>query len=361
MIINETYISIILQTAHSVNDGIENRIHKDQNSTKSFVEKVFAIMAAFRTPAYGRTGTTPSSPNAVSSPLNQSKELNLESVPIIKDPVIKKKPMPISLEIGFRDETAKNGSIQSIPSVFVTPPSSPNLSASQRKHITSKGEPSKTSVPNEKSKSQLEPVPTMQSRSKSLDHQTHDSLDLNDVEVIDDVSINRWLMRIMRLGASYTSTGSNGYNNTTNQTITESSNTATNSPSTSPSSYSSSYMSPPTFGASGALMTSSFLHQGGRRRMSLNVLDQNHLSRLPTATGWRARRLSESSSLSSGGPGIPIPSSNQCNSGYMSSPAATARANRLRRGIIFRLITSCINKVHLWNCAIDVFAQLCSI
>ena len=39
----------------------------------------------------------------------------------------------------------------------------------------------------------------------------HESLDLNNVEVIDDLNINRWLMRIMRLGASYVSTGSNGY------------------------------------------------------------------------------------------------------------------------------------------------------
>ena len=300
-------------------------------------------MAAFRTPAYGRAGATSSSPNSVSSPLNQSKELNLESVPIIKDPVIKKKPLSICLEKGLRDGSGKSDSSHNIPSVFVTPPSSPNLSSSQRKHISSKGEPNKSEVSNEKCNSQLQAVPTMQSRSKSLDHQTHDSLDLNNVEVIDDVSINRWLMRIMRLGASYTSTGSNGYNNTNNQAATDSSNTATNSPSTSPSSYTSSYMSPPTFGASGALMTSSFLHQGGRRRMSLNVLDQNHLSRLPTATGWRARRLSESSSLSSVGPGIPIPSSNQSNSGYMSSPAATARANRLRRGILLDSVTSQIS------------------
>lgn len=39
----------------------------------------------------------------------------------------------------------------------------------------------------------------------------NESLDLNNVEVIDDLNINRWLMRIMRLGASYVSTGSNGY------------------------------------------------------------------------------------------------------------------------------------------------------
>ena len=40
-----------------------------------------------------------------------------------------------------------------------------------------------------------------------------ESLDLNNVEVIDDLNVNRWLMRIMRLGASYVSTGSNGYRN----------------------------------------------------------------------------------------------------------------------------------------------------
>jgi hypothetical protein len=38
-----------------------------------------------------------------------------------------------------------------------------------------------------------------------------EDLDLNNVQVIDDLSINRWLMRIMRLGANYVSTGSNGY------------------------------------------------------------------------------------------------------------------------------------------------------
>ena len=42
----------------------------------------------------------------------------------------------------------------------------------------------------------------------------HESFDLNNVEVIDDLNINRWLMRIMRLGASYVSTGSNGYRST---------------------------------------------------------------------------------------------------------------------------------------------------
>ena len=39
----------------------------------------------------------------------------------------------------------------------------------------------------------------------------NESLDLNNVEVIDDLNVNRWLMRIMRLGATYMSTGSNGY------------------------------------------------------------------------------------------------------------------------------------------------------
>lgn len=38
-----------------------------------------------------------------------------------------------------------------------------------------------------------------------------EDLDLNNVQVIDDLSINRWLLRIVRLGASYVSTGSNGY------------------------------------------------------------------------------------------------------------------------------------------------------
>ena len=39
----------------------------------------------------------------------------------------------------------------------------------------------------------------------------NESLDLNNVEVIDDLNVNRWLMRIMRLGATYMSSGSNGY------------------------------------------------------------------------------------------------------------------------------------------------------
>jgi len=42
-----------------------------------------------------------------------------------------------------------------------------------------------------------------------------DSLDMDDinqVEVFDDLSINRWLMRIMRLGGPFTSSGSAGYN-----------------------------------------------------------------------------------------------------------------------------------------------------
>jgi len=38
-----------------------------------------------------------------------------------------------------------------------------------------------------------------------------EDFDLNNVQVIDDLSINRWLMRVMRLGANYVSTGSNGY------------------------------------------------------------------------------------------------------------------------------------------------------
>ena len=42
-----------------------------------------------------------------------------------------------------------------------------------------------------------------------------ESLDLNNVEVIDDLNVNRVLMRLMRLGASYVSTGSNGYQNRT--------------------------------------------------------------------------------------------------------------------------------------------------
>ncbi|XP_023321553.1 uncharacterized protein LOC111696235 isoform X3 [Eurytemora carolleeae] len=36
--------------------------------------------------------------------------------------------------------------------------------------------------------------------------------DINQIEVFDDLSINRWLMRLMRLGGSVTSSGSSGYN-----------------------------------------------------------------------------------------------------------------------------------------------------
>lgn len=46
----------------------------------------------------------------------------------------------------------------------------------------------------------------------TLSAEDGDDFDLNKVEVIDDLSLNRWLMRIMRLGASYMSSGSNGYN-----------------------------------------------------------------------------------------------------------------------------------------------------
>ena len=38
-----------------------------------------------------------------------------------------------------------------------------------------------------------------------------EDLDVNNAQVIDDLSINRWLMRIMRLGENYISIGSNGY------------------------------------------------------------------------------------------------------------------------------------------------------
>lgn len=306
-------------------------------------------MASFRTSnqpdgtsrsAYGKNGNTTSSSNVVSSPLNQSRALNLESVPIIKDSVFHTKPKPLCLDKGVNN-TDKDENDQCVPSVYVTPPSSPIPCNAKRKNNTIKEELTKRVISNNTSNTPPDSVP-MQSRSRSLDHQTNDSLDLNNVEVIDDVSINRWLMRIMRLGASYTSTGSNGYHNTGTGNTPASPNTVISSPSSSPSSYSSSYVSPPAFGTMGALMSSSYLHHSGRRRMSLNVLEQNHLLRLPTATGWRARRLSESSSIASGnssGAGVPIPSASlgssvSSSSGYMSSPASSVRANRLRRGIL---------------------------
>ena len=298
-------------------------------------------MAAFRTPPFGKNGTNATTSNVVSSPLNQSKELNLQSVPIIKDSVFNAKPnQKPATSFDTRIFPEKESSQNPTPCVFVTPPQSPNISFSKRKNMSSKMETTaknkEVSPINDKCNTLLE-NDSLQTRSKSLDHHTNDSLDLNNVEVIDDVSINRWLMRIMRLGASYTSTGSNGYNNAGTAT-----NTTTASPSSSPSSYSSSYLSPPAFGTPGSSMSSSYLHHSGRRRMSLNVMDQNHLSlsRLPTATGWRARRLSESSNISSClglGPGIPIPTTNHGSLGYMSSPACTTRANRLRRGIILSI------------------------
>ena len=49
-----------------------------------------------------------------------------------------------------------------------------------------------------------------------------EDFDLNNVQVVDDLSINRWLMRIMRLGANYVSTGSNGYKSAASKTSTTS-------------------------------------------------------------------------------------------------------------------------------------------
>ena len=306
--------------------------------------------------AYGKTLNTTSSANIVSSPLNQSKALNLESVPIIKDSVFHSKPMRSDKEVNDNDKSDKNwcddknddknryndktDKNRHVPTVYLTPPSSPIPCNSKHKSNANKGELTKRAFSNNTAKRQPDSIP-LQSRSKSLDHQTNDSLDLNDVEVIDDVSINRWLMRIMRLGTSYTSTGSNGYHNTSTGNAPSSLNPVLASPSSSISSHSSFYTSPPAFGTVGALMSSSYLHQTGRRRMSLNVVDQNHLLRMPTATGWRVRRLSDSSSIASGhnsGAGVPIPhvnlgSSLGSSSGYMSSPASSVRANRLRRGI----------------------------
>ncbi len=54
-----------------------------------------------------------------------------------------------------------------------------------------------------------------------------DLLDVNNVEVIDDLSVNRWLMRVMRLGATYTSTDSNGYGRTTSMSSGSSSSRST--------------------------------------------------------------------------------------------------------------------------------------
>ena len=53
--------------------------------------------------------------------------------------------------------------------------------------------------------------PTTSGQPTSGETDDESSLDLNNVEVIDDLNVNRVLMRLMRLGASYVSTGSNGY------------------------------------------------------------------------------------------------------------------------------------------------------
>ena len=282
---------------------------------------------------YGKPGNTLPSSNVVSSPLNQSRALNLESVPIIKDSVFHIKPEPSASDDGLNNDQVDVGT-QNVPSVCVTPPSSPIISNSKAKYGINKGEIFKQYIDDKNSNPSANSLP-IPSRSKSLDHQANDCLDLNNVEVIDDVSINRWLMRIMRLGASYTSTGSNGYNNTGSGHSTGSfiSGPSTASSSSSPSSNSPSYLFHPV----------SYLHHRGKRRMSLNVMDQGPLLKLPTTNGWRPRRLSDSSSIASGqcfGAGIPIPSSNlgSClgsSSGYMSTPATSMRASRLRRGILY--------------------------
>ena len=53
--------------------------------------------------------------------------------------------------------------------------------------------------------------PTTSGQPTSGETDDESSLDLNNVEVIEDLNVNRVLMRLMRLGASYVSTGSNGY------------------------------------------------------------------------------------------------------------------------------------------------------
>ena len=55
------------------------------------------------------------------------------------------------------------------------------------------------------------------SESNQNPDEREEDFDLNNVQVIDDLSINRWLMRIMRLGANYVSTGSNGYKSAANK------------------------------------------------------------------------------------------------------------------------------------------------
>ena len=189
-------------------------------------------------------GSSPS--NAVQSPLAQTRALNL-AVPIVKEPIVEESTRP-----------------KSRPDQQAPYKSCPEADQLRRASL-------KVGSPRE------------------------DSLDLNNVEINDDLSINRWLMRIMRLGESYTSTGSNGYS------------TATSS-SSSPTSLA----GMPSF---------------SRRRMSLNVPEHSNLLKLPTATGWRARRLSDSCSYA-GGSSV-SPGSSPGSSGIT---AASMRVHRFRRG-----------------------------
>ncbi len=58
----------------------------------------------------------------------------------------------------------------------------------------------KSEDPNSKSPPKIVPIVMTPPSEESADKSADESLDLNNVEVIDDLNINRWLMRIMRLG-----------------------------------------------------------------------------------------------------------------------------------------------------------------
>ncbi len=95
-----------------------------------------------------------------------------------------------------------------------------------------------------------------------------EDFDLNNVQVVDDLSINRWLMRIMRLGANYVSTGSNGYKSAAKITTTS---------------------NPPQCQALNGYLSS--LRSGGRRFSACDT------SLLRPALTTRGRRMSDSINL----------------------------------------------------------------
>ena len=137
------------------------------------------------------------------------------------------------------------------PPIIMTPPSEPN-------QMTDPDNPPANQI--------TEPDNASANQNRILEEPLEpESLDLNNVEVIDDLNINRWLMRIMRLGASYVSTGSNGYR-------------------------------------TGSISSSS---SGSRsRRLSIADTSASNLLRPPNTS--RGRRFSDSMNFESAGPWVKI-------------------------------------------------------